>query len=478
MIGAPPSGRGGRLSGSLSGALLLSACVPTPGLPPLDEVPEIPTAIDVDSDPGTVEVELRLEPSDVEILEGVTTRGLAYCDLSGAEPRLLPGPVIEVQVGQTLTVWLTNGLPDRETTLHFHGMRTPADLDGNPLVRSGIDPGRTMLHRFVVREPGLYWFHPHLFSDEHVELGLQGLVVARAPDEPRAARERIFVLDDVDLLPDGSMAIEPSHEDHHLGRHGPTVIVNGRAPGRIRAIAGATERWRFVNTANGRHFALWMGGRTFEVIALDGPPLDEPVSTDRLEIAPGERRDVLVHLDGAPGSAFWLETLAVPHGDHSGDWEQAALVRVDLDGGSLGPVVQAGDFVRTLERLPTTGLATRRVVLETDLHDRDAPVMTINGATWPFGEPLEARLGDVEIWEVENTSELRHPFHVHGTFFQVVDRDGVPEPFVAWRDTMPIAPLETVRIALRYDAPGRWMFHCQIPEHAHMGMMGDLVVGD
>lgn len=97
-------------------------------------------------------------------------------------------------------------------------------------------------------------------------------------------------------------------------------------------------------------------------------------------------------------------------------------------------------------------------------------------ATWPFGEPLEARLGDVELWDIENTSELRHPFHLRGTFFQVVDRDGAPEPYVAWRDTIPIGPLETVRIAVRYDAPGRWMFHCQIPEHAHMGMMGDLVV--
>jgi len=266
------------MPGWLAGALALCACAPAPGLSSLDEVPEILAAIDVDPAPGTVEVELRLEPSDLEILEGATTPGLTYRDLSAAERHLLPGPVIEVEVGQTLSVWLTNGLPDQETTLHFHGMRTPADLDGNPLIRSGIDPGRTMLHRFVVQDPGLYWFHPHLFSDEHVELGLQGLVVARAPDEPRAARERIFVLDDVDLLPDGSMAIEPSHQDHHLGRHGPTVIVNGRAPGRVRAIAGATERWRFVNTANGRHFALPLGGRTFQVNAVDGTPRREPVS--------------------------------------------------------------------------------------------------------------------------------------------------------------------------------------------------------
>ncbi len=46
----------------------------------------------------------------------------------------------------------------------------------------------------------------------------------------------------------------------------------------------------------------------------------------------------------------------------------------------------------------------------------------------------------------------------------------------AGKDTVPIGPGSTVRLAVRYDAPGHWLYHCQIPEHAHMGMMGDLFV--
>lgn len=443
-----------------------------------DEVREIPLAVDVDPDSATVAIELRAEWTDREIVEGRSTPALTYRDVAAVsdDQPPLPGPLVEVEVGQTLDVWLTNGLPDRETTLHFHGMRTPDVLDGNPLVRPGIDPGRTVLHRFVVQDPGLYWFHPHMFADEHVELGLQGLVVVRARNEPRASRERIFVLDDVDLLPDGSMNVEPSHEDHHLGRHGPTVVVNGRAGGRIRAVAGATERWRFVNTANGRHFALAMAGHRFDVIGFDGPPLDEVASMDVVELAPGERRDLLVHFDGAAGTLIQLETLDVSQGDHSGDWERTALLTVELVPGDPGEPVEARDFLRPVERMSTADVATRQVVLEAELHDGDMPVMRINGAVWPFGEPMEARFGETEVWEIQNASELRHPFHVHGTFFQVIDRDGVAETLVAWRDTMPIGPRETVRIALRYDAPGRWMFHCQIPEHAHMGMMADFIV--
>ncbi len=457
-------------------AIVLFGCAAPAGAPPLHDVPDVTRAVDVASDPDVVEVRLSAGPIDHEIVAGVSTAGLAYRDLASAEARTMPGPLIEVEVGQTLSVWLTNDLGDVQTTLHFHGMRTPVALDGNPIVRAGVLPGRTTLHRFVVEDPGLYWFHPHVASDEHIELGLQGLVVARAAGEPRASRERIFVLDDVDLAADGSIDLEADHADHHFGRHGEQLLVNGRPPGRATAVSGAVERWRIVNTANGRHFALSLGGRAFEVIGLDGPPLEQPYATDVLELAPGERRDVLVRIDEPAGASVWLETLDVDRGAGEGRWEAARLVRLDVDAGDPGAAVAALDFARSVERLPIEGVASRRVVLEADLHARAGPVMTINGAIWPFGDPLEASYGDVEVWDVVNASDLRHPFHVHGTFFQIVDRDGVLERIVGWRDTMAIAPRETVRIAMRYDAVGRWMFHCQIPEHAHMGMMGDLVV--
>jgi FtsP/CotA-like multicopper oxidase with cupredoxin domain len=52
----------------------------------------------------------------------------------------------------------------------------------------------------------------------------------------------------------------------------------------------------------------------------------------------------------------------------------------------------------------------------------------------------------------------------------------VPRPTRALEDTIGIGPNETARLAVRYTAPGDWMFHCQIPEHAERGMMGDLMV--
>ena len=86
-------------------------------------------------------------------------------------------------------------------------------------------------------------------------------------------------------------------------------------------------------------------------------------------------------------------------------------------------------------------------------------------------------LGDTEIWEVRNEATMDHPFHLHGTFFQVIDRDGLPEPHLGWKDTAMVKARSTLRFAVRYDAPGKWMFHCHILEHQERGMMGEIHVG-
>jgi FtsP/CotA-like multicopper oxidase with cupredoxin domain len=75
---------------------------------------------------------------------------------------------------------------------------------------------------------------------------------------------------------------------------------------------------------------------------------------------------------------------------------------------------------------------------------------------------------------------MDHPFHLHGTQFQVVERERngkrTPEPYLAWRDTVNVQPGETVRIATVQKMPGERMFHCHILEHEDLGMMATLKV--
>jgi FtsP/CotA-like multicopper oxidase with cupredoxin domain len=88
---------------------------------------------------------------------------------------------------------------------------------------------------------------------------------------------------------------------------------------------------------------------------------------------------------------------------------------------------------------------------------------------------FQGRLGTTEIWEIENLVGMDHPFHLHGFHFQVLDRNGVPEPYRSWKDSINVPRHETVRIIVRFDGyAGKWMFHCHILDHEDQGMMGVL----
>jgi bilirubin oxidase len=98
----------------------------------------------------------------------------------------------------------------------------------------------------------------------------------------------------------------------------------------------------------------------------------------------------------------------------------------------------------------------------------------------PARVDLTSRVNEVEQWVIENRSSMDHPFHLHGTQFQVVSRTrgGItaPEPFLAWRDTVNVAAFESVAFNVVQSQPGKRMYHCHILEHEDQGMMGVLEV--
>jgi len=136
-------------------------------------------------------------------------------------------------------------------------------------------------------------------------------------------------------------------------------------------------------------------------------------------------------------------------------------------------------FTAPVELLPVTAdTMVRTFRLGEDLEHPNGPRFTINDELWPFNKPIVAKLGDLEVWSLENPGDGEHPFHLHGAFFHALDRNGVPDPQPAWKDTINVAAHTTLRLAVRHETPGMWMYHCQIPEHAERGMMGDLVVAE
>ncbi len=90
----------------------------------------------------------------------------------------VPGPLIEAGVGDTVRARLTNELP-QATTIHWHGFRVPAAMDGTEAVQPPVEPGATFDYAFVVPDAGTFWYHAHVNETEQLEHGLYGALIVR-----------------------------------------------------------------------------------------------------------------------------------------------------------------------------------------------------------------------------------------------------------------------------------------------------------
>jgi FtsP/CotA-like multicopper oxidase with cupredoxin domain len=256
-----------------------------------------------------------------------------------------------------------------------------------------------------------------------------------------------------------------------LGRMGNVVLINGQKHPAMQAAAGSRERWRFVNSANGRYFNLELPGHALRVIGWDGGLVETPYETTTLLIAPGERYDVLVELTGSEGDALELRTLHYDRGHNIPDPGPIEVLAIEL-GPSVAPAAALPASFGVIDAIPfDDNTPRRRFVLEEDDTDPSKPVFTINSEAFPNITPVRGPTGLVEIWEIDNQAEMDHPFHLHGMSLQQVGAQ------TGWKDTINVKQKSVVQLAVRYGDPGRWMYHCHILEHAERGMMGELEVG-
>lgn len=432
--------------------------------------PALSSAVDENDDPMVVEVSLEAQKSFKRYGKSPDTAVWTY---NGT----IPGPLIEGRVGDTLRVHFTNSLPE-STTIHWHGLRLPAAMDGTEAMQSPVPPEGTFEYEFELRDAGLFWFHPHVRSDVQVEKGLYGVIRVTSNEEPTVDQERIMVLDDVRVLSDGSLPTYLDDESKMLGRQGNILLVNGQAMPTFRWRSGSLQRFHIVNVANGRFFNLSLAGYAWRVIGTDGGWLPQPYDTDQLLVSPGERYDVALVATGDPGDETTLMNDPYERGHDTGAEPPLEVARfiVNDEPRVMGRVLPA--ISRELERLPD-GAANHELVLDEGLID-GVLSFTINGETYPNVPPLSVPSGAIRRFDVRNASEMDHPFHVHGTFFQILSANGVPIPSadLANKDTVIVPRMSTLRLVSRFEEPGRWMYHCHIFEHAEGGMMGEITVAE
>ena len=438
-------------------------------LPAADVDPVALVAVrDENPDPDVVEVSL-------EAREGLKTYGASPATAVWTYEGSVPGPFIDAKVGDRVIVKFKNLLPE-PTTIHWHGIRLPATMDGTLAMQSPIVPGATFRYEFVFKDAGLYWYHPHMRSDVQVQKGLHGAIRVRGPNEPVVDQERVLMLDDVRLKADGTLAEYLDDTAKMMGREGNTLLVNGVTDATLPVRAGASVRLRLVNVANGRFFNLRLPGHTWRVIGTDGGLLAKPYDTERLLIAPGERYDVVLIATGAPSTTVDLMNDAYDRGHESGNRPSMTVAHLrfteeaPLTGRTL-PDAFAG-----VAALPP---ASRSVPIVLNEAQRNGElVFTINDAVFPDVPPVMVENGGSRLLDLKNDSEMDHPFHLHGFFFQILEKNGVAQPLEGTgnKDTVNVPAKSSMKVVSRFDEPGHWMYHCHILEHAEGGMMGEVHV--
>ncbi len=254
--------------------------------------------------------------------------------------QVLPGPVLRWRQGDTVTLRVRNTL-SVPTSVHWHGIRSPADMDGVPALSfMGIKPGETFTYRIPLPEhqTGTYWYHSHSAFQE--QTGLYGAIVVepRAGYKDRFERDYVVVLSDwtdqdpeqvvsnlkfqsdyynfhqrtvgtfaddarrqglgktiADRLEWGRMRMSPTDIADVTGATY-TYLLNGAAPGGNWTglfRPGERVRLRFINASSMTFFDVRIPGLTMQVVQADGNDV-EPVAVDEFRIGVAETYDVIV----------------------------------------------------------------------------------------------------------------------------------------------------------------------------------------
>ncbi len=432
--------------------------------------------------PGLFRASLRAAPVSLAVMQdGTQTEFWAYNDS-------LPGPLIEVMEGDTVEIEFINALP-QPSTIHWHGLSVPPEQDGNP--QDAVPAGGRRVYRFKLplNCAGTYWYHPHPhgLTAEQVYRGLAGLFIVRAKNDPlQAIPERHLVSSDLRLSADGRIPANDMNDEMN-GREGQFALVNSQRQPVLTFDVGGRERWRIWNANSARYLRLTLPGAKFTLVGTDGGLLEKPVTgLTELLMAAAQRIEVIV--EAPAGGVVGLVTEPVERGKMGEVQPEHPITLLTVDFSAVKPERLAAlpPLPSTLRHIQPLGAvkAKKRVVFS-ELMSMAGGVHSmkflLNGTSFDMQRvDFTSRINEVELWEIVNEADMDHPFHIHGTQFQVVERelDGqvTPEPFLAWRDIVNTRSGETVRVKLVQRHKGLRMFHCHILEHENAGMMGQVKV--
>ncbi len=382
------------------------------------------------------------------------------------------GPVIKVMQGQTVNMHVKNEL-DTSTSVHWHGLEVPGTEDGGP--HQKIASGSNWNPSFDIDQPAsTLWFHPHVIGTTATQVyyGLAGLILIEDENSLSLNLPNEYGVNDIPLIiqdrsfnQDGSFLYNDNMMD---GVFGDYILVNGAITPYLD-VNQVKMRFRILNGANARNFNLKLSNNdSFYQIASDGGLLESPLEMNQLFLSPGERAEIIIDFSN------YRENDKITLITSNDSVMTFNIKEKSVDNTDLPETLS---FIERLDESQATGIKT----IELDGMGR---MVTLNGRKFNMDRIDDnVKQNDIEIWEITTTSRMMmgsqgHPFHIHGTQFQVLSRNG-RSPYsneMGWKDTVFVESGETVRIIVQFKHKGVFMYHCHILEHEEAGMMGQLEV--
>jgi len=468
----------------------------------------------------------------------------------------IPGPLIRATEGDLLRIKVTNAL-NEDTSIHWHGLLVPNDMDGVPYVTfPPIKPGEFYQYEFLVKQSGTYWYHSHSGLQE--QSGVYGPIVL----DPKESVERdydeeyILVLSDwTNERPDDVLKHLKIDADYYARKKGYVqswlkVLQNGPEAVKIRfknalmqmapmdltdigydaflingnhaqhlsrAKSGTRVLLRVINAGASSYFILQYSGGPMKVVAADGLNV-QPFLADKIRIAIAETYDVVVTIpdnkqyefrasledgngyaiatfgDGelVPAPSIPMPNLVLMDMSHGGDMNHMGNMNHgsgmdDAPSTSDHSPIHHSHQARPAEDISLVKYLNNYQPIQS-LSDTTLPVdnptrtipINLTGSmerfTWGInGKPMNEsdkiliKRGENVVFIITNETMMKHPIHIHGHFFRVINKHGARSPL---KHTVNVEPFETVTIEFEANEDKDWIFHCHNLYHMKTAMAG------
>ena len=506
----------------------------------------------------------------------------------------IPMPTLEFTQGDTAEIVVHN-LLDEPTSLHWHGVWLPNEMDGVPwLTQKPIPPGKTYTYRFPIIQSGTHWYHSHSGLQE--QIGMYGMFIMHKRKDDPTFRKGIDDLPTVPVVLSEWTNTNPKYVSRTLhtgsnndwgeikkgstqsyweaikkGYFGVKVtnewkrmlamdvsdvyynafLVNGQKQIQLSQIkAGKKVRLRIANGGSSDYFWLSYAGGKITVVANDGNDV-VPVKVDRLIVGVSETYDIVLTV---PNKNTAYELLVTPE-DRSGSASifigsgikqlanplptlkyfegmkmmnqmmtfggnmkdmgmNMSLQKMDMNrvmypeitgyndkekdksqmDMSMNMGNQSGNNEHGTHSMKSGDIVTLNYAMlksptKTNFQ-KDAPVKTIELTltgnmrryVWSFDgkvlsetDKIPVKKGQILRLVLHNNSMMRHPIHLHGFDFRLINGQGKYAPM---KNVVDIMPMETDTLVFKANREGNWFFHCHILYHMMSGMNRVFDVGN